>query len=163
MKKVLLGLAILIVVIIAVAVAAPFFIPTGLYKDELIAQVKSATGRDLRMDGPVHVSVLPRIALEAEKVTLSNVPGAPEKNMAELGKLQVQLQLLPLLSGEVAVDRFVLVAPVIHLEIDKSGRPNWRFETAGAAPPPTTAPQQAPAKGSPAKRTAPALQELRLG
>jgi AsmA protein len=161
MKKVLLGIVVVIVVVIAVAVAAPFFIPAGVYKDQLVAQVKSATGRDLRIDGPVRVSLLPRIALEAEKVTLSNPPGAAEKDMAALGKLQVQLQILPLLYGEVAVDRFVLVAPVIHLEVDKKGRPNWSFETAGGAAP---TPQSAPAKGAPpAKSAASSLQDLRLG
>ena len=42
---------------------------------------------------------------------------------------------MPLLSGEVAVDRFVLVDPVIHLEVDKKGQPNWVFgEAAEAAP-----------------------------
>lgn len=161
MKKLLFGIAIFVVLIVAIAIAAPFFIPAEVYKEQLIAQVKSATGRDLRIEGPVRVSLLPRIALEAEKVILSNAPGAAEKEMAALGKLQVQLQVLPLLSGEVAVDRFVLVAPVIHLEIDKKGRPNWTFETAlgGAAP----APQAAPAKAAPQKSATSPLQELRLG
>jgi AsmA protein len=161
MKKILLGIVVVILVILAVAVAAPFFIPAGVYKDQLVAQVKSATGRDLRIDGPVRVSLLPRIALEAEKVSFSNPPGAAEKDMAALGKLQVQLQVLPLLYGEIAVDRFVLVAPVIHLEVDKKGRPNWSFETAGGAAP---TPQSAPAKGAPpAKSAASSLQDLRLG
>jgi AsmA protein len=162
MKKVLLGIAIVIALVLVIAIAAPFFIPAELYKDQLVAQVKSATGRDMRIEGPVRVSLLPRIALEAEKVALSNPAGAAEKDMAALGKLQVQLQILPLLSGEVAVDRFVLVAPVIHLEIDKKGKPNWRFETAGGAAP-AQASSSATTKGAPGKSAVPPLQELRLG
>ncbi|MBX6366529.1 MAG: AsmA family protein [Rhodospirillales bacterium] len=157
MKKLLIGLAIVVLLLVVIAVAAPFFIPAGVYKDQLVAQVKSATGRDLRIDGPVQVSILPRIAIEAEKVSLSNAPGAAEKDMATLAKLAVQLQVLPLLSGEVAVDRFVLVEPVIHLEVDKRGRPNWQFDTAGGGEK-TPAPKDAAGKSA-----APALQELRLG
>jgi AsmA protein len=159
MKKILIGIAILVVVIVAVALAAPFFIPAEVYKSQLVAQVKAATGRDLRIDGPVRVSLLPRIALEAEKVSFSNAPGAAEKEMATLAKLQVQLQVLPLLSGEIAIDRFVLRGPVIHLEIDKSGHPNWSFGNASAAP----APQSAPPKGASTKNAAAQIQELRLG
>lgn len=160
MKKILLGLAAVVLLLVAVAVAAPFFIPAGVYKDQLVAQVKSATGRDLRIDGPVRVSILPRIAIEAEKVSFSNAPGAAEKDMATLAKLEVQLQILPLISGEVAVDRFVLVAPVIHLAIDKQGKANWQFETAGGRAP---APKGAQEKAAPEKSAASALQELRLG
>jgi AsmA protein len=166
MKKLLIGIGAVLLVLIAVALAAPFFIPAGVYKDQLVAQVKSATGRDLRIDGDVRLSLLPRLELEAERVALSNPPGAAEKDMATLQKLEVQLALLPLLAGEVAVDEFILVEPVIHLEIDKKGQPNWRFESAATAPP-GTAP---PAQGRPAEKGAPreasggsGLAELRLG
>jgi AsmA protein len=158
MKKILIGIAVLVVVVVAVALAAPFFIPAEVYKSQLVAQVKAATGRDLRIDGPVRVSILPRIALEAEKVSFSNAPGAAEKEMATLAKLQVQLQVLPLLSGEIAIDRFVLASPVIHLEIDKNGRPNWNFANAGTTPAPQNAPKSAPTKSAAAQ-----IQELRLG
>jgi AsmA protein len=138
MKKFLIGLGLLIVILIVVGLAAPFFIPTQVYKDRLIAQVKSATGRDLSIGGNVRLSFLPRVALEAEDVAFANAPGASEKEMATLKTLSVQLNPLPLLRGEVVVDRFVLAQPVIHLEVDKKGQPNWKFGNAQkeAAPQP---------------------------
>jgi AsmA protein len=61
---------------------------------------------------------------------------------------------MPLLSGEVRVDSFVLVDPVIKLEIDHKGRANWEFESA-AGP--------AAGDGSPGGGDAPGLAEISLG
>lgn len=143
MKKLLIAIAVIVVLVIAAAVVAPFFIPLDTYKTQLIARVKAATGRDLRIDGPVSFSLLPSIALEANKVSFSNAPGAGSPNMATLDKLQVKLKLLPLLHRDVEINQLVLVDPVITLEVDKQGRPNWQFGEATprpAAASPATAP-----------------------
>jgi AsmA protein len=145
MKKLLIGVAIVIVLLVVAAVATPFFISTDTYKAELITKVKEATGRDFRIDGKVSFSLLPSLALEANDVTFANAPGAASKDMAKLTKLQVQLKIWPLLSRRVEVDQLVLVNPVIALEVDKQGRPNWQF--AAAAPAPARAAQPAPASG----------------
>jgi AsmA protein len=161
MKKLLIGIAIVIAVIVAVAFAAPFFIPTDSYKAELIAKVKQATGRDLRIDGPLSFSLLPQIALSAQNVSFSNAPGGSAKTMAQLKALDVRLKLLPLLTGTVAIDSFVLTDPVIALEVDKSGRPNWQFEPeTGAKPAAAQAP--APAAGKNGSGMS-ALASLRIG
>ena len=133
MKKLLIGVAVLIVLVIVVAVAAPFFIPVDTYKNEIVAAVKESTGRDLQINGKVSFSLLPSLALEANDVAFANPPGASTPQMAKLAKLQVQLKLLPLLSRRVEVDRLVLVDPVIALEVDKQGTPNWRFAPAAPA------------------------------
>lgn len=118
---------ILIVLAVAAALILPSVISTDTIKDRVIAQVRSATGRDLRIDGPVRLAVLPHLAIEANQVSLSNAPGAQAKAMVSLDKLQVNLALLPILSGTIAIDQFVLNKPVISLEVDKQGRPNWNF------------------------------------
>lgn len=145
MKKLLIGLAVVVVLVVVAAVATPFFISTDTYKAELITKVKQATGRDLRIDGKVSFSILPSLALEANDVTFANAPGAASKDMAKLAKLQVQLKLWPLLSRRVEMDQLVLVGPVIALEVDKQGKPNWQF--AAAAPAPARTAQPAPASG----------------
>ncbi|MDE2229110.1 MAG: AsmA family protein [Alphaproteobacteria bacterium] len=161
MKKLLIAVAVIIVLVIVAAVAAPFVIPVGTYKAKLIATVKQSTGRDLRIDGPVSFHLLPQIELSADQVSFSNASGGVAKNMAQLKSLEVQLQLLPLLSGTVAVDSFVLVDPVIALEVGKDGRPNWQFAHAPAAPPaaPAAAPRSPAGAGAGAMAT---LARLRL-
>jgi AsmA protein len=159
MKKLLIGVAIVIVLLIAAAIAVPFFVPADTYKSQLIARVKDATGRDLRIDGKVSFSLLPSLALEADKVALSNAPGAGSKDMATFDQLEVQLKLWPLLQRRVEVDRLVLVNPVIALEVDKQGRPNWQFSQAapGPAKPGAAAPAPSAASGGGS-----GLAELRL-
>src|SRR3546814_19851253 len=77
--------------------------------------------------------------------------------MATIDRLDVALQILPLLSGEIAIDRFILEKPVINLEVDEQGRPNWQLGTAEAAPA-----HSGDAGGGDAGG-APAVGDLRLG
>jgi AsmA protein len=136
---------VVIVLVIAAAIAVPFFIPLDTYKGKIIALVKSETGRDLKIDGPVHFSLIPSVALEANDVSLSNPAGAASPNMVQLKTLDVALKLLPLIHGGLEVSQFKLVQPAIALEIDKQGRPNWAFST----PAPTGTPPQAARPGAP--------------
>ncbi len=161
MKKLLIGLAVVVVIAIAAALAVPFLVPVDFYKGQIIARVRDATGRDLSINGPVRLSVLPSLAIEASDIAFANAPGAGAKDMATLGKLQVAIKLLPLLHGEFVVDHFVLVDPVIALEVDKQGHGNWVF--AGTS----TAPEHAPAKpgenkSAPSKGATTGLAQLRL-
>lgn len=144
-KKVLIGLAVLVVLIVAAVLALPSFIPLNAYKARIVALVKDETGRDLRISGPVSFSLLPSIALEASDVAFSNPPGATSPDMIRLKTLDVELKLLPLLHGAIEISRLKLVDPVIALEVDKNGKPNWVFNTGtqsakpSAAPPPAAA------------------------
>ena len=150
-KKLLIGLAAVIVLVIAAAIAVPLFIPLDTYKAKIVALVKSETGRDLKIAGPVHFSLLPSVALEANDVSLSNPPGATSPNMVQLKTLDVELKLLPLLHGGLEISEFKLVQPAIALEVDKQGRPSWAFNppaTAGAAPQATTSAPSAPQANS---------------
>jgi AsmA protein len=137
-KKLLIGFAVVIVLVIAAAIAVPFFIPLDTYKAKIIALVKSETGRDLKIAGPIHFSLFPSVALEANDVSLSNPAGAASPNMVQLKTLDVELKLIPLLHGGLEISQFKLVQPVIALEVDKQGKPSWAFTPAapaGAAPP----------------------------
>jgi len=133
MKKVLIGLAILIVLAIAAAVATPFLVPAQIYKSRLIAEVKKATGRDLKIDGPVTFNIFPQIELRAEDVSFGNAAGGEATEMARLESIEVRLKPLPLLHGDIAIESFVLERPAIALEINRDGRPNWLFLPRGAA------------------------------
>lgn len=146
MKKLLIGLGVLILIVLVVAIAAPFFIPVETYKNQIEQRAEAATGRKLTIAGAVKISLLPSVAVVAKDVRFANGPGYSEPDMATLAGLEVKLKVLPLLSGEVAVDSFVLDKPVIHLEVDKQGRPNWQFAKASAQKPPQQGQAQAPAQ-----------------
>ena len=163
MKKLLLAIGGVIVLVILLALAIPYFVSAGSYQGQIIARVKAATGRDLKIDGPISFSLLPHLAIEANDVSLSNAKGAGADDMVRLKKLSIALKLFPLLSGNIAVDHFNLVDPVIVLEIAKDGTPNWNFRQAPAtaAIPNPPAAAGAPA-GSPMAAGIRALSQLRL-
>src|SRR5258706_14373044 len=52
--------------------------------------------------------------------------------MINLNKLEVQVELIPLLSKKIKVDRIILDGADILLETDAKGRGNWLFEARGA-------------------------------
>ena len=128
LKKLLIGVAVVVVLVIAAAIAVPFFIPLDTYKGKIVALVKSETGRDLKIDGPVHFSLFPSVALEANDVSLSNPAGAVSPNMVQLKTLDVELKLLPLIHGGLEISQFKLVQPAIALEVDKQGKASLRSE-----------------------------------
>ena len=160
MKKVLIGIGVLLGLTIVAAIAAPFFIPVDTIRDQIVAQTEKVTGRALRIDGPVKLSLLPSIAVEVNKVAFANAPGAASPDMVSLSRMQVRLKLLPLLSGEIAVDQFVLIEPVINLEIAQNGRPNWQF---GAAATPRSAASVASAASDDSAGDDLAPSQIRLG
>lgn len=163
MKKLLIAIGILVLVVVAVAIAAPFFIPVDTVKSKVVEQVKTSTGRDLVIAGKVSLSILPSFSVEANDVSLSNAPGAASKDMVKLDQLKIGLQLLPLLSGKVALDSFVLVKPVIALEVDKQGKPNWEFTTGSGKPAPVTEAAKPNAPAAPASSGGNSISELQLG
>ncbi len=157
LKKILIGLGVVLALLVVAAVAVPMLVPLETYKAQIAQRVEAATGRKFEIAGDVSLSVLPRLALEANAVSLSNPPGAKHPNMLELSKLEMRLALLPLLSGNLVLDSFVLTDPVINLEVNEQGRPNWQFADAEGQGP--AEPQEPAEGGGPASM----LRELSLG
>ena len=105
--------------------------------------MKKATGRDLVIDGPASLSLLPLPSATVSGVKFFNVPGAKNPNMVEVKSITVRPSLLALLVGQLAVDEVTLVEPKIVLEINAEGKPNWEFapsvaEAKPAAPKPSS-------------------------
>ena len=142
LKRIVIGTLSVIVVLVALALIVPFLIPTSTYKDQIQTRVKAATGRDLILGGELKFSILPSLELSARDVTFGNRDGAPLKDMVKLKGLDLKLKLGPLLSGRFDIDALVLQEPVIVLEVDKDGKPNWQFDRPGAAPAEPAAPSK---------------------
>lgn len=120
----------LVLVLIAVVIVVPMLIPMETYKNKVIGVVKEQTGRDLRIDGDIGLSFFPNIGVSIKNVGFSNASWASEPEMASMKEMRAALKLMPLFSGNVEIDSFSLVDPVIHLEVRKDGTPNWQFEGA---------------------------------
>ncbi len=126
-KKIVIGVLGLVVIILFGAFLAPHFINWNKYKTDIAAEVKSATGRDIFIGGDLNVRLLPTPALTVNNFSIANVAGAINPEMVKLDALQVRVALLPLLSGELQVERILLKNPVINIEKLSDGSASWDF------------------------------------
>ena len=123
-----------LLIVMALLVAALFLVPMLLdweqYKPEIAERLEAITGRDVAIDGPLAVTILPTPTIEAADLRIANAPGAAAADMARIGSLDLKLALGPLLGGEIAVTSLEMVDPVIELQRLADGRPNWLPESA---------------------------------
>jgi len=145
----LLALGGLLVVLLGAGIAVVATFDPDAQKPRIIAAVKQATGRNLQLNGPIGLkwSLWPTIVVR--DAALSNPPGFSRPEMVTLGRAELQLALLPLLSRQVDIQRLVLIDPDIRLETDAQGRPNWVF-----SPEKVTEPAQ-PDASTPSRSQAP--------
>jgi uncharacterized protein involved in outer membrane biogenesis len=134
LRTILIAVVVVLVALIATAVGILMSIDYNQYKPQIAAAVKAATGRDLSIGGDFKLGLSLSPTLAVDNVGLSNMPGGSRPVMINLNKLEVQVELIPLLSKKIKVDRIILDGADILLETDKSGKGNWVFEAPGSAP-----------------------------
>ena len=101
------------------------------YRGLIAEQVKSATGRDLTISGELNLALSLRPSVAVEGVTFANAPWGSRGEMVKLKRLAAEVELLPLLSGDVRVKRLVLVGLDLWAETDAKGRGNWELDPTG--------------------------------
>ena len=99
-KRLLIGAAGLVGLLIVALLALPLLIDVNAYKPEIVAQVKRATGRDVAIDGPIRLSLLPTPSVELDGVKFFNLAGSKNPNMVEVKSVTVRPSLLALLMGD---------------------------------------------------------------
>ncbi len=95
------------------------------YRDQLTAEVRKQTGRELMLDGRIGLSVFPWLGVEMESVRLGDAPGFGDQPFVAITRLEARARLLPLLSGQVDVDRIRVEGLALKLVRDAQGRFNW--------------------------------------
>src|SRR5262245_5544418 len=135
MKKVLIGIGVLLVLLVVAVLVGPGFVDWNSYKGEITAKAREATGRDLAIDGDISLSILWTPTLSVKKVRFANVAGGSAPDMATLESLDVRLAFAPLdwMNGKFQVERIDLQQPTIILERLADGRANWQFEQPAAS------------------------------
>ncbi len=117
-----LGLVLLLIA--AAGIFLAMFDPND-YKDDLQKWAREATGRELQLQGDIHLSLLPNIALQFGPATLGNADGFGAQPMLSIEKARLGVKLRPLLSRRIEVTTAELTQPVLRLQVNKAGRDNW--------------------------------------
>ncbi len=125
---------VIVAVLLAGGLYALTFVDLGRFAPQIETAAKEATGRTLKIEGPLHIgfSLVPTVV--AEKVSFSNADWGTKPQMLTAERLALQVALVPLLSSQVDVRSVTIEGADIFLETDRKGRGNWEFGDAEAAP-----------------------------
>ncbi len=115
----------LIVLIIVALLVIPMFVDVEKYKPEIEKKISEATGRPFNIRGNLDLSLFPWAGISFSDLHMGNPPGFKEKDFASVKFFEARVKLLPLITKDIQVKRFILEGPRIVLEKDKSGRTNW--------------------------------------
>lgn len=99
-------------------------------KPRITEAVLDATGRKLTIGGDIdlRISLTPSIVLE--DIGFENAPWGTRPEMVKVKYLEIQVAIIPLISKQIKVQRFVAREPDILVETDSSGNSNLVFHTA---------------------------------
>ena len=124
-KYLLIALAVVVVVFIVGAVVLVATVDPNDHKDTIVAAVKDATGRDLKLDGDIGFSFFPRLGVKLGKAELSNAAGFGKQPFASIDQVGVSVDLLSLLRAKVQADTIDLKGLRVNLQKNKNGKTNW--------------------------------------
>ncbi|MBI3506292.1 MAG: AsmA family protein [Proteobacteria bacterium] len=161
LKWLAIGLAGLVVIAIGAVFVIASSIDPNQYKPQIVEAAKKATGRDLVLKGDIKLSLGLSPSFGISEVSFGNAAWGSRPEMVKVGRFEVQVALLPLLSKQVEVKRLVLLDTDILLETDRAGKGNWEFDT-GAPAPAAAQPQAQPAAQSSGGGALPVVREVEL-
>jgi AsmA protein len=139
MKKLkLLGILVggVVALLGAVLLGVWLLVNPNVYKAKIAAAVQQSTGRELKLQGDIKLSVIPWVALELGPASLGNPPGFSDEPFLSFTHASVRVRLLPLLRQHLEVARVVVEGLDLRLRKNAAGRGNWQG----------VEPEQSPAK-----------------
>jgi AsmA protein len=131
LKKILIGLAVLLLVLIAAVAVLLATFDVDRYKPRLEQVAHDKLNRTLKLDGRLSLSVFPTIALALPHTTLSE--RGSDAPFLSLDRARVSLAVLPLLSGRVEAGTASLYGLQATIERRADGTSNIDDLTGGPA------------------------------
>ena len=136
---------VLIIALIIIVYAVLSSYDFNSLKPKIAGAVKEATGRELNLAGDIDLDIGLFPSLVFEDVTFQNAPWGSRPDLAKIRRFEVQVALLPLITGNIEIKRLILMEPDILIETDKTGKSNIAFENTKKVHP------VGPEEGAPAK------------
>ena len=121
--------AILVVLIVVAVVLLKIFLPADKIRALAVKQGTARLGREIAVEG-LDLSVWGGLGVELQKVRVGNPAGFEGDHFLTAEKVDLKLQLWPLLFGDIQVDRLIIEKPTVSLVKTRSGAVNYSFATA---------------------------------
>ena len=121
MNNALLYVGGLLVVILAVLFAGPYFVDWNGYRGVFEEEASKVLGRDVRVGGAVNLRLLPTPYVRFEKVRLADTSGQTGEPFIRADSFTMWLSGPPLLRGVLEANQVELNRPVLSLVLDGQG------------------------------------------
>lgn len=134
-------IGLIVVLVLAAAIILPLLVDPNDYREEIENAAREQTGRELKLEGDMNLSVIPWLGVEIGRASLSNAPGMGDEPMVAIEGASVGVKLMPLLGRRLVVSQITLDGARINLYQGPDGT-NWDDLTGGEAAPEEAAPAE---------------------
>jgi AsmA family protein len=132
-KVALVAAGLVALLVAAAALALHALVDPERLKRSARDRAHAAWERELLM-GDVEFSLFPWPSLRAGRMSLANPSWAKEPHLLQADVVRADLDLLPLLKGEVRIKRLALDGVKAALEVAEDGAASWEFKPAAKPP-----------------------------
>ena len=119
--------------VIVIVIGAFVLIPAERIAKVATDQLRTATGRDVSIEGDVTVTIWPVIGVSAEGLQVGNPEWAKEGTLLKAANAAIGVDAMALLQGEIRITNIEAASPTIRLEQKQDGRASWEFTDASGA------------------------------
>jgi len=129
--KGLFSVLLLLIIASAIVIALEIRVNLSQLNKPIEIAIEKVLDRDFSMQGDVVLIPTLWPTLEIHDISISNPEGQQwktGKNLAQLGRLRLQLGILALLSGKIYIADITAQDITLQLESDKKGNSNWDFD-----------------------------------
>ncbi|MDH5490042.1 MAG: AsmA family protein, partial [Rhodospirillaceae bacterium] len=126
--KIIGGLAVFLIAIVVGTIAALKSMDINSFKNEIAAELKKETGRDVKISGDIELLISISPKLRVEDVSFANASWGSKPEMASIGLLEAKVGLLSLISGEINIKYLNISDMDLLLETNAQGAANWDFQ-----------------------------------
>jgi uncharacterized protein involved in outer membrane biogenesis len=132
--RVLLWVAVALVLAVGGLIVYLSVADLGWLKPRVEKIVSNATGREFRIESTFSLRALWHPSLVLEDANLANAPWGAEADLAHIGHLAVDVDLVSLISGPIRITNIEARDVSLSIEQDAEGRSNFDFGTGEEAP-----------------------------
>lgn len=125
LKWVSIGLGAILALAVIGVLLVVWFVDPNRFKPRIESAVRDATGREFTLAGDIELGFFPWLALRTGGGTFGNAEGFGADPMVSWQGAQLGVKLIPLIRGDLVVDRVRISGADVRLVRNADGRGNW--------------------------------------
>ena len=125
MNSFLLTLTALLILVLGTLFAVPLVVDWNDYRPVFEQQATKLLGREVKVGGQVHMTLLPAPELRFDDVKVADERGRLDAPLLEARSIEALLNIGALLGGSIEARQIMIADPVLRLRLKEDGTGNW--------------------------------------